>query len=118
MTEPQDTSRYYERLGGLESRMGMFEGVLRDLVTKVDTIATSVSQKAPFEPIKVLSFVVLLATLLSLSSACIIYIANATNSARIAVVEFQVQEVWKAGHWSPGVTTVAKSTPRTDARAQ
>lgn len=116
MEQKQHSSgQYYERLGGLESRMDTLEGSVRDLNSKVDRIITAVSGKRSFEPVQVLTFISLLAGIMAFSGAGIVYISNATQSGRIAVVEFQAKEMWGSGRWTPNLSIAAK---RNDATAQ
>jgi len=103
---------YYERLGGLETRMDTVERTLEGHGAKLDQVLSAVSSHQPFEPLRIMQFIAFSVAILASVGTVITYVASSTNASRIAIIEFQTQEIWRAGHWtvdSRNVTTRVKN---------
>ena len=96
----ENSADYYERLGGLESRMDTVEGTLRSHGGKLDKVLEAVSSHPKFDPLRILQVIVFIVGLAAAGGTAITYVSSTTNAGRIAVLEFQTQEMWKAGKWN------------------
>lgn len=105
---------YYERIGRIESRMDHVEGTLSAVLSELKDIGTSLRTKPrEFDPLGVMKFVALAIEIVASAGAAITYVATSTNAGRLSVIEFQTNQMWKTGHWTPyggPGSTVAKSS--------
>lgn len=92
--------------------MDGFEKTLENTNVKLDKIFTTLQGKTGFEPLRVLQFITFAVVICGAIGTTITYMASNASAGRIAVIEFQTNEMWKSGHYSPNITTITKTTGR------
>lgn len=111
-------TEYFERLGGLETRMDHVENTLSAHGSKLDAVLNAVSGHTKFDPIRILTFISLAVLIFGGVAGGIIYISTAVNQAsalktveRLGVLEFQTQKIWQSGRWVPIVYQSSSTAP-------
>lgn len=103
------SAKYFERLGGLETRMDTVEDTLRGHGTKLDQVLAAVSSHTKFDPLRILQVIVFIVGLAAAGGTAITYVSSTTNAGRIAVLEFQTKEMWSAGRWTLNSQNVTRA---------